>query len=84
MMATAEQETPDRPLRSGPVGSLASANVPPNDVVEGIDAATLREGRQGFGPAASRLGSVMRLQLPRGGEVSRYQPKHPSPLIRWR
>jgi catechol 2,3-dioxygenase-like lactoylglutathione lyase family enzyme len=29
-----------------------------------------------------RWGSVTRIQLPGGGEVGLYQPKHPSPLVR--
>ena len=29
-----------------------------------------------------RWGSVTKIQLPSGGEVSLYQPKHPSPLAR--
>ena len=29
-----------------------------------------------------RWGSVTKIQLPSGGEVSLYQPKHPSPLLR--
>jgi catechol 2,3-dioxygenase-like lactoylglutathione lyase family enzyme len=29
----------------------------------------------------ARWGSVTRIQLPGGGEVGLYQPKHPSPLV---
>jgi hypothetical protein len=30
----------------------------------------------------ARWGSVTKIQLPGGGEVGLYQPKHPSPLVR--